>query len=150
MRRRSTTLDRPDVFGDTPLHLAAKQGSIVAVRSLLAAGADPTIRNNNGYTAEQVCADVECVLELRAAAPEPEGHSFSWAPATTPSLRERASQIASDFIDLTRDVFEDIRDQALTACCCRRRGCTRTTTTATTAATVRHTATARRSASPSG
>lgn len=149
MRRLSTTLDRPDVFGDTPLHLAAKQGSIVAVRTLLAAGADPTIRNNNGHTAEQVCADVECVFELRATAPEPEGHSFSWAPAT-PSLRERVSQIASDFIDLTRDVFEDTRDQALTACCCRRRGCTRTTTMATTATGAMHTATARRSASPSG
>jgi len=39
--------------GDTPLHLAAKYRNIEAIRLLLAQGADTTITNNEGKTAQQ-------------------------------------------------------------------------------------------------
>lgn len=45
-----------DKNGDTPLHHAARSGCKMIVKLLIAAGADKTIKNNNGKTA------LDCVL----------------------------------------------------------------------------------------
>jgi ankyrin repeat protein len=48
---RTTSSDEPDVVaGQTPLHYAAKFGVYYAVKMLLKAGADPSLRDNNGET----------------------------------------------------------------------------------------------------
>ena len=40
-----TLTDAINKRGDTPLHIAAKHGDVRALRLLLGAGADPTIKN---------------------------------------------------------------------------------------------------------
>ena len=48
------------MIGATPLHLAAKKGLVDNVRVLLEHGADPNIKNADGYTA------LDFVLELQS------------------------------------------------------------------------------------
>ena len=56
----------------TPLHIAARRGDYRLVRELLAAGADPTVRNTLGMTPAEVARafgpfmDFESLLEGRA------------------------------------------------------------------------------------
>ena len=45
------------VIGQTPLHISAQYGYIDIVRSLLDAGADRTIRDNDGHTAVDLVRD---------------------------------------------------------------------------------------------
>jgi hypothetical protein len=40
-----------DHFGNTPLHVAAREGHLPVVKTLLARGADPAARNRYGWTA---------------------------------------------------------------------------------------------------
>ena len=44
-------LNTPDKQGNTPLHIAALHGNEKIVKKLVFAGADPTIKNREGYTA---------------------------------------------------------------------------------------------------
>jgi ankyrin repeat protein len=46
------TIDARGEHGDTPLHDATSQGHAKAVELLLASGADPSIENEMGHTAE--------------------------------------------------------------------------------------------------
>jgi uncharacterized protein len=46
-------IDGKDSYGNTPLHLAAKQGLTSIIEYLMSQGADNTIKNNNGRTAAQ-------------------------------------------------------------------------------------------------
>jgi ankyrin repeat protein len=43
-------------FGNTLLHVAAMSGDVREVKRLLAAGADPRIRNREGRTARELAA----------------------------------------------------------------------------------------------
>jgi hypothetical protein len=63
-------LDARDQLGFTALHLAAQGGRAEAIRLLLQAGADPSIRNNNGRTPLDVAryhGRQPCILLLEAA-----------------------------------------------------------------------------------
>lgn len=53
--------------GDTPLHEAAFHGSAACVQQLLNAGANPTIRNKSGMTAQQLATDAECLAVFNRA-----------------------------------------------------------------------------------
>jgi hypothetical protein len=57
-------INATDMFGDTPLHIAVQAcGSDPEnIRILLAAGADPSIRNNDNMTAYDVAVDAESTL----------------------------------------------------------------------------------------
>jgi hypothetical protein len=47
-------VDNQDYQGSTPLHVAARLGSTSVLKMLLAAGADPSIRDKEGHTAKDV------------------------------------------------------------------------------------------------
>lgn len=51
-----SVIDVPDYQGDTPLHYACAAHKLEHIRALLAAGADPSIRNNVGLTPVEVLA----------------------------------------------------------------------------------------------
>ena len=54
---RAAMLDCQDNLKDTPLHLAADEGQAAAVSLLLSLGADRTIKNAAGKTAEDLAKD---------------------------------------------------------------------------------------------
>lgn len=61
-----------DYYGCTPLHYAAFSGFIGAeraeiVRMLIAAGADPSIRNNSGRTPADICAGASDIFAPETA-----------------------------------------------------------------------------------
>ena len=58
--------DAVDDAGDSPLHLAAESGNLAATRALLAAGADPTLRNGGCCTLDLAAryGQVEIIREL--------------------------------------------------------------------------------------
>jgi hypothetical protein len=63
---RTTSSDDPDVaVGQTPLHYAAKFGVYYAVKMLLKAGADPSLRDNNGKTPADVARKQLALLAER-------------------------------------------------------------------------------------
>lgn len=47
---RGADIHRKDVAGQTALHLAAVGGGPAVARALIAAGADPRVSDENGYT----------------------------------------------------------------------------------------------------
>ncbi|HKU45723.1 MAG TPA: ankyrin repeat domain-containing protein [Burkholderiales bacterium] len=53
---RMINLNLQGPFGNTLLHSAAASGDVQEVRRLLAAGADPEIRNREGQTPQRVAA----------------------------------------------------------------------------------------------
>jgi len=66
-----TNVDLQDYLGETPIHKAARTGSMECVSLLTSHGARLYIRNNNGHTPAQVaamCGYVECARYLEAAA----------------------------------------------------------------------------------
>lgn len=46
-----------NVMGDTPLHLAAHHGHLEVARLLLSAGADISLRNNDGAKPEDIASN---------------------------------------------------------------------------------------------
>jgi len=44
-------------MGDTPLHVAASHGHLEVINLLLEHNVDTTLRNNDGFTAEELSAD---------------------------------------------------------------------------------------------
>jgi uncharacterized protein len=53
---RGASPDPPEAFGLTPLHSAAAHGNPDMVNRLLAAGADPRLKTNEGKTPADVAA----------------------------------------------------------------------------------------------
>lgn len=43
-------INSQDINGDTPLHIAARSGDYDMIAIVIQSGANPTIRNYNGYT----------------------------------------------------------------------------------------------------
>jgi ankyrin repeat protein len=75
-----------DDQGQTPLHIAAEKGGVSAVRSLLACGADPTIKDKSGRTAGDLAHGAnkpETEKVLRAAELEIEQLPIVELPAST-------------------------------------------------------------------
>lgn len=44
-------------MGDTPLHVAASHGHLEMINLLLEHNADTTLKNNDGFTAEELSSD---------------------------------------------------------------------------------------------
>lgn len=70
-RRCDRPIDTPNVVQATPLHLAARSGAAPAVRGLLLARADPSLRTRKGRLAAELAAEHAhtAVLDALAAAP---------------------------------------------------------------------------------
>jgi hypothetical protein len=71
-------IDAESPNGTTPLMMAAQYGTLAAVKALLAAGADPALKNQLGLTAEDFAArasrpDVGTQIELALRARLPRG-----------------------------------------------------------------------------
>lgn len=56
MLARGANVNARDRRGDTPLHLAAREGALAWVERLLAHGADPALRNREGQTPRDVAS----------------------------------------------------------------------------------------------
>ena len=56
---RGAKINTQDIYEETPLHKAAKFGVPAAVRLLLGLGADRSLKNEEGKTAEELCEDEE-------------------------------------------------------------------------------------------
>ena len=56
---RGAKINTQDINKETPLHHAAERGQQAAVRLLLGLGADRSLKNMFGKTAEELCADEE-------------------------------------------------------------------------------------------
>lgn len=72
--RMKAELNVPDANGETPLHLAARQGHHHIVRRLVEAGADPALGNPKGETSLHVAAQhrhARWCLELVADGADP-------------------------------------------------------------------------------
>ena len=63
--RYSTVVNATDKWGFTPLHEAAQKGRTQLCALLLAHGADPTLKNQEGQTPLDLCSadDVKCLLQ---------------------------------------------------------------------------------------
>lgn len=53
-------------MGDTPLHVAANHGHLEMINLLLEHNADTTLKNNDGFTAEELSSDesIRNVIQL--------------------------------------------------------------------------------------
>ena len=63
--RYSTVVNATDKWGFTPIHEAAQKGRTQLCALLLAHGADPTLKNQEGQTPLDLCSadDVKCLLQ---------------------------------------------------------------------------------------
>ena len=63
--RYNTVVNATDKWGFTPLHEAAQKGRTQLCALLLAHGADPTLKNQEGQTPLDLCSadDVKCLLQ---------------------------------------------------------------------------------------
>lgn len=54
-------------MGDTPLHVAASHGHLEMINLLLEHNADTTLKNNDGFTAEELSSDasIRNTIQLR-------------------------------------------------------------------------------------
>ena len=86
---------------DTPLIVAARQGSVVVVEALLKAGADPLLTNKDGLTALAVSFGAVQELNRRQAAGEssnPSGDAKSaYDQGLVSGLLLQAEKIANDY-----------------------------------------------------
>ena len=73
-------IDAKDIDGATPLHRAAEVASARDVKYLIEHGADKTIKNGRGRTAEQVATEPEVIATIRSC-------EFVWSPATHRLIR---------------------------------------------------------------
>ena len=48
------------MYGGTILHMAAEQGNLPLIKALLSVGADTTLRDKSGKTAQEICKDEKC------------------------------------------------------------------------------------------
>ena len=73
-------MNATDKWGFTPLHEAAQKGRTQLCALLLAHGADPTLKNQEGQTPLDLASadDVKCLLQVRLQLVLPPGlmHSF--------------------------------------------------------------------------
>ena len=53
-------INEEDGIGWTPLHLASENGHVEVITALLAAGADKTIRDEDGKTPHDVAKNQDC------------------------------------------------------------------------------------------
>jgi len=68
LSRKGAQIHTTNVYGSTPLHTAAASANVTAVKWLLDQGADPTIKNENGFTPLDLARkDSEAAEVLRAA-----------------------------------------------------------------------------------
>lgn len=77
-------------IGATPLHLAARGGSVKNVKLLLEHGADPHIKNADGYTA------MDLVLELTPTDGSGDDEAFTSMKAEMTELLKRYGHVSSD------------------------------------------------------
>jgi len=68
LSRQGARIHTTNVYGSTPLHTAAASANVTAVKWLLDQGADPTIKNENGFTPLDLARkDSEAAEVLRGA-----------------------------------------------------------------------------------
>lgn len=60
-------INQADEFGNTPLHLAARNNAVSCIQLLLKAGADPMQKDADGNTASQLATSKKAISALKAA-----------------------------------------------------------------------------------
>lgn len=87
-------LAQADMDGNTALHFASSNGNLLVLRTLLAAGADATRKNNWNWTAEAYSATVSAEVYLKGLISEMERRKWKAPPPQqevvvkkTPGLR---------------------------------------------------------------
>ncbi|GAV82995.1 GPCR_chapero_1 domain-containing protein/Ank_2 domain-containing protein [Cephalotus follicularis] len=98
----STVIDRRDVPGrETPLHLAVRLRDPIATEILMAAGADWSLQNENGWSAlqEAVCTREESLAMIIARHYQP----FAWAKwcRRLPRIVASAARIRDFYMEIT-------------------------------------------------
>lgn len=98
----SAMIDRRDVPGrETPLHLAVKMHDAVSAEVLMAAGADWSLQNDNGWSAlqEAVCTREESIAMIIARHYQP----LAWAKwcRRLPRIVASASRIRDFYMEIT-------------------------------------------------
>ncbi|KAI4370231.1 hypothetical protein MLD38_018601 [Melastoma candidum] len=98
----SAVIDRRDVPGrESPLHLAVRMRDPIAVEILMAAGADWSLQNENGWSAlqEAVCTKEESIAMIIARHYQP----FAWAKwcRRLPRLVASAAQMRDFYMEIT-------------------------------------------------
>ncbi|KAI4372549.1 hypothetical protein MLD38_010765 [Melastoma candidum] len=98
----SAVIDRRDVPGrETPLHLAVRMRDPIAAEILMAAGADWSLQNENGWSAlqEAVCTKEESIAMIIATHYQP----FAWAKwcRRLPRLVASAARMHDFYMEIT-------------------------------------------------
>ena len=99
--------------GDTPLHTAARAGNAAEVASLLAAGADPGVRNVRGRVAYSVAADRQTRDAFRRARAAAED-AWDWGAAGVTSALTPEMEAAQAAKRAAASAAEKARDKVRT------------------------------------